>query len=59
MTITCSFCTTQAVSGVDDVNGGEYYAVCSSDLARLVADFGMVAVELITEFDPCECGCDY
>lgn len=51
---TCSFCEISAISGVDSVDRDEYYAVCASDLDRLVRE-GMVAVELVTEYE-CFCG---
>jgi hypothetical protein len=55
----CAFCELDAVSGVDAIEGNEYYSVCADDLARLIADFGMVAVELDTEVEYCSCGCRY
>lgn len=55
----CAFCELDAVSGVDAIEGNEYYSVCADDLARLIADFGMVAVELDTEVEYCDCGCRY
>lgn len=61
MSLNCSFCGDQAVSGVNTVELDEYYQVCELDLARLVRDFDMVAVELIPQtegyWDDCECGC--
>jgi hypothetical protein len=56
----CSFCELEAVSGVDTVERDEYYAVCHEDLARLVSEHSMVAVELVVYEDyweDCECGC--
>jgi hypothetical protein len=59
MTITCCYCSALAVSGVDSIDRDEYAPVCAADLARLVSEFDMVAVDLVSEFAPCECGCDY
>lgn len=54
-TISCSFCDSLSVSGVDSVERDEYYSVCESDLQRLVSE-GMVQVELVTEYVCLGCG---
>ena len=54
--IKCVFCVSGATSGVDSVERDEYYPVCAEDLARLVNDNQMIAVELVTYYDCGYCG---
>lgn len=54
--LTCAYCDSVAVSGVDSVERDEYYPVCEKDLDRLVNDFKMISVELVTDYECVYCG---
>jgi hypothetical protein len=47
--ITCLYCKSIATSGVDSVERDEYAPVCDADLARMIKDYDLVAVELLTD----------
>jgi hypothetical protein len=47
--ITCLYCDTIATSGVDSVERNEYAPVCDADLARMINDYDLIAVELLTD----------
>jgi len=54
--IKCVYCESVATSGVDSVERDEYYPVCDADLDRLVKDYQMMPVELVTYYDCGWCG---
>lgn len=56
--LTCAYCELPATLAVDELEGNCYTPVCQEDFDRLQSDFGMVEVELVTEFEPCGCGCE-
>ena len=47
--ITCLYCESIATSGVDSVERNEYAPVCDADLARMINDYDLIAVELLTD----------
>jgi len=47
--ITCLYCESIATSGVDSVERDEYAPVCDADLARMINDYQMVSVDLLTD----------
>ena len=53
--ITCLYCDTIATSGVDSVERDEYAPVCDADLARMINDYQMVSVELLTDTHSWDC----
>jgi hypothetical protein len=53
--ISCVYCESTATSGVDSVERDEYAPVCDADLARLVTDYQMVSVELLTDLHSWDC----
>ena len=56
MMITCTYCDSVATSGVNTIDLDEYAPVCDADLDRLVNDYQMMPVELVTYYDCGWCG---